>query len=470
MHPGSSPPAGIDTSGLIQGWKVLLGTTAAALLVGCVLLVVIEPLQEVSSRVIVAPRELSLDGRVGPARDKEFLPTQAEILRSPAVIEDALRRMEVVDSSVDLTPQVLAIAENLKIDPMAGTSILLVRYTDVDQATAANVVNALIAAYRDYLSVAEKKQHQELLLTLTERDVEFQQTLTRLQEEYEQLKRSHIDAAGADPVATARIVAALEEQLATTQSRRLLLQQSAARLRNARLLTKVDRTAQWDAPLPEFSTAADPELVLNELAALRGEAWLGLPNPDDATARLRIAEDQLSALSARLGHNHPELQSAKATVQAARDELNRLVQSTPGQIQQTLEHLQAQENALQQRYDNHVRLTNATEVARLEESRKLAEIERVQQSFDTIHAQLQQWQLVDQAMANGRAGIEVSVLEPPTPGERSFVANPMIVLGVSGMLGLMFGVLALVALPPVSLLMNPSPSAPAVAGTAGSSL
>lgn len=465
MQSHSSSPAGVDLSGLIQGWKVLLGTTAAAMLVGAVLLVVIEPLQQVSSRVIVEAREFSLDGRVGTTRDKEFLPTQAEILRSPGVIRDALRRLEGVDDSVDLTPRVLQISENLKIDPMAGTSILLVRYTDVDQATAANVVNALIAAYKDYLSVSEKQQHQELLLALTERDFEFQQALTKLQTEYEELKRSHIDAAGADPVATARIVAALEEQLATTQSRRLLLEQSVARMRSARLLTQLPTEARWDAPLPDFSTATDPEVVLNELSALRGEDWLGLPDPAEAATRLRLTEDELATLSSRLGPNHPELQSAQAAVQAARTELDRLVQATPDQLQQTLENLRAQEKALQQRYDNHVRLTNAAEVARLEESRKLTEIERVQQSFDTIHTQLQQWQLVDQAMANGRAGIEVSVLEPPTPGERSFVASPLIVMGVSGMLGLLTGVLLLVALPQITLLLRNNRAAATVPAT-----
>jgi uncharacterized protein involved in exopolysaccharide biosynthesis len=115
--------------------------------------------------------------------------------------------------------------------------------------------------------------------------------------------------------------------------------------------------------------------------------------------------------------------------------------------------MRLQEQALQDRYDTNVRMNHLDEITRQKESQKLADIDRAQEAYETVHAQLQQWHIVDEAIAGGRAGIAVSVLEPPTPGERSFVANPVIVMGIAGLLGLMFGVVLLIALPQIRSLL-----------------
>ncbi len=462
-HP-TTPQPSIDLSGLLRGWKTVLFTTIAAMVTGAALLVSITPHQQVSAKIIVEPREFVIDGRTGTAaRDKEFLPTQAEILQSPAVIEEAIQHVDKGLNAGMLTNRIVGIAENLKVDPLAGTSILLLRYSDVNAQQAADVVNALVTSYSDYLARTEKLQHHELMVALTTRDTELQTTLTGLQSEFERLKRSHADDAGADPVATARIIAALDESLATTQSRRINLERAAARIsqQNQQLLTMApaDEGVRGDTGLRRANGVGNRNTVLSELAALNSNGWTGIPNPTVIEDRLRLAQSRVAALSRTLGPTHPELLAAGSEVTSSETELNRLIQTTPVILRQALESMRFQEQALQLRYDNHVRMSNINEVTRLKETQKLAEIERAQQLFDTAHAQLQQWQLVDHAMANGRAGIAVSVLEPPTPGERSFVANPMIVLGVAGLLGLMFGVFLLIALPQVrALLLQPQPA------------
>lgn len=451
----------IDLRGLVHGWKTVLLTTVAAMVGGAALLMSITPQQQVSAKIIVEPREVGMDGRTGAAaRDKEFLPTQAEILQSPTVITDAVLRVGSHSNSDMLTDQILSIAENLKIDPLAGTSILLLRYTDVDAQRATDLVNALIASYADYLARTEQQQHHEMMTALTGRDTELQNTLVELQSEFDRFRQNNAAGAGADPVAMARIIASLEESLADIQSRRITLERAATRItgQDQNLITMPTSTAT-DSGLDPARTTVSDHAVLTELSALNGAGWVGIPNPGTVEDRLRTAQARVAELNQTLGPNHPALQAAQSLVTTAEAEMKRLVQTSPGILLQTMDGLKLQEEALKQRYDAHVRMNSVNDLTRQKETQRLAEIQRAQEAYETAHAQLQQWRLVDDAMANGRAGIAVSVLEPPRPGERAFVANPMIVVGVSGLLGLMFGVFLLIAIPQLKAMLAPQSSA-----------
>jgi uncharacterized protein involved in exopolysaccharide biosynthesis len=352
-----------------------------------------------------------------------------------------------------LTSRLINITKNLKVDPLAGTSILMIRYTDINSRDAADVLNALIASYSDYLARTEKQQHHELMVALTERDTELRDTLSKLQSEFEQLKEGQTVSVGADPVTMSRIIAGLEEALATTQSRLLTLERAVTRINphERNLLTMAPGAAR-DTELNLSQDQVNASLVMNELAALGAETWTGLPSPAAAEDRLRLARTRVEELSQKLGPNHPELQAAKANVSSAEAELEGIVQAVPTILRQALESTRQQETSLQTRYDAHLRMNHQNEVARLKESQKLADIERAQQAYETVNAQLLQWQMADQALAAGRAGIAVSVLEPPTPGERAFVANPVIVMGIAGLLGLLSGVILLIATPQIRLL------------------
>ena len=282
--------------------------------------------------------------------------------------------------------------------------------------------------------------------------------------DYEALKQDHAGSAGADPVTAARILAGLEESLATTQSRRLLLEQAEQRLQPSRnfLLETTDSDSQSDFST-EFQSQRDA--ALKELKALSADVRSDVPDPTDAIERTRLARSLASELQFSLGLQHPERKAAEALVAQYDQELTRLSQTALATVQRSLASIRMQEEALQTRYDSYLLSANETKVMRLKESQKLAEIDRAQRSYEAVHAQLTQWQLVDDAMANGRAGISVSVLEPPTPAERSIAANPLIVMGLAGLLGLIFAVSWLVMLPQFkSLLSGPSPvpAAPSV--------
>jgi uncharacterized protein involved in exopolysaccharide biosynthesis len=457
MNDNSSQIPAIDTRSLLRGWRTILISTAAAILIGAAFTMTIQPQQQVGAKLIVEPRAVDIDGKTPSPRDREFLPTQAEILRSPSVIASAVRRTDAAVSETELANHVIKSAANLKIDPLAGTSILQLQYTDSTSQRAADFVNALVEGYREYLAETEKHQHKEMLELLTARDSDLRAELATLHGEYETLKQEHAGNAGADAITSARILAGLEESLATIQSHRLLLQRAEHRLQSG-----ANPPLTSDAPASTSETAGavsgdlygQRDVALSELSALSREVWSDVPDPTDAIERMRQAQSLASELRVSLGPQHPELRAAEALVARYEQELTHLAQTALAYVQRSLESMRMQEEALQARYDSYLLSTNETNVMRLKESQKLAEIDRAQRSYETVHAQLTQWQLVDQAMANGRAETSVSMLERPTPAERSFAANPLIVMGVAGLLGLMFGVSWLAMLPQLKSSMN----------------
>lgn len=453
----------IEMETLFRGWRTVSATTVAAMLIAAAFLMTIPPRQEVGAKLIVEPRDAALDGKTISNREKEFLPTQAEVICSPAVISSAVRLIDPGLSEADVADHVSRITGQLKVDPLAGTNILLVRYADATAPRAAELVNALIAGYREYLTSTEQQQQHEMLMALTARDRELQSALTMLQAEYEELKRNHADSAGTDPDTSSRILAALEESLATAESRRQLLDRAEEKLqgRHKAHLTMTNRRTVMTGDLPlaidmELATYYEvPGSVLQELAALSNEAWIGIRNPASIEAKIHDAQTRVSELTVVLGPKHPELLAGESAVKHYEQELLRYVQGAPAVVQIALDGVRMQEESLQQRYESHLRLAHETEMMRLKESQKLTEIDRAKQSSETLRTQLQQCQLTHQATASGHAGISVAVLEPPIPAERSFAANPLILMGIAGLLGIMFGVSLLVVLPQIrSLLPN----------------
>lgn len=465
----------VDLTHLIRGWRTLLCTTVAAMAFGAISLKTIHPRQEVSAKLLVELRSSAMEGKSSMMREKEFLPTQAEVIRSPGVISNALRQVEPDLSEVAIASRVLKVAEQLQVDPMAGTNILLVRYADETSMQASGFVNSLIECYREYLSVTEQQTQQEMLVRLKAREHELRTILQGLQTEHDQLMQARAKGTTTDGPTSARILAGLEEALATVQSRRLLLERAADQMQSGdrTLLTKADArdSTTGDSSEGIFTTGTVDSFgeasVLGSLAALSGESWTGIQTPAEVEKSLADAVRRVNELTVALGPQHPELLAARAAVTRYENELHQLAQSAPARIQLTLSSLLVQEEALQKRYDAHLRLTRDAEVLELRESRKLEEIKRAEQSSETLHAEMQQYQMLHHSMSASKSGIVVTVLEPPVPAPRLFAANPMIVMGISGLLGLLFGISLLVVLPQILSLLPRLPQdglRPVVAG------
>lgn len=455
MNSQEHVPTLLDLGHLVRGWRLLAASTVAGMVAGVLLLQVIQPRQEVGAKLLVEQRGSALDGKYSSSREKEFLPTQAEVMSSPAVISSAVCKTESRLSQAEVAIRVAEAAKELKVDPLAGTNILQVRYSDHTAQQAIDLVNALVDAYLEYLAVAEQEYQQQMLATLKSQENEYQTQLAGLHAEYERLITAGSSRIAADADASGRMLAGLEESRAAAQSRRVLLEcaleqfhgRSKTLLTTARAEDSAIRDSVFGSTNNSPGYEEDLQRLVQDLSALSLEPWSGVQNPAELAGKLLDARSHASELTISLGPQHPGLQAARAAVERYEQELRRVVQTAPATIQLALNGVRLEEASLQQRYDAHLRLAREAQLMRLKEVRKLDEIDRLQHSGELIQAQLQQWQSVDHATTSSQSRIHVTVLEAPMPAERSVVANPLIIMGISGLLGLLLGVSGISLLP-----------------------
>lgn len=439
----------LDLGGVARGWKTLIVTTLGMMTVAGVMLATIVPMQQVRARVLVERRELSPTGMTTASRDREFLPTQAEILASPVVITGAVEHLQPKVSPELLQRTVAEIGSNLKVDPVTGTGVLMLQFEHENSAEAVITLNALIDSYRFYLTGTERDQQQELTQALSLREQELSKTLDALQSEYEALQKADQDLGSSDSAVISRILAGLKTQLTTIQTQRMALERAVNRLRQREPgVTSVSLTHQG-------RNGVDPLNVLKELLALNLTGLAGIPAPAPLEDRLRIARARVSELSLRFGPTHPEMRSAEAAVTAAEDELNEFVAAIPATLQQTLDAVIRQEEAILRQYDSQIKLAGSHQVSLAKATQKLEEVARVRGSLEAVQAQLEQQRLVERAVEKGQAGIAVSVLDHPTSAEKKFVTNPAVVVGVAGLLGLLGGIFLLLTLPGLKRTLRP---------------
>ena len=102
----------------------LIGPVAIAVLLGAAFMTRIEPVYRIQARVLVQHQGLAV-GKDRPAKDsEEFLATQAEIIRSPAVVERAVRSLNLTARTAADKDPVTAILDELTVKPVLGTSVL----------------------------------------------------------------------------------------------------------------------------------------------------------------------------------------------------------------------------------------------------------------------------------------------------------------------------------------------------------
>jgi uncharacterized protein involved in exopolysaccharide biosynthesis len=204
-------------------------------------------------------------------------------------------------------------------------------------------------------------------------------------------------------------------------------------------VASVDGTALPAGLIPRLSQQSS---VPHELVTIQEEL-----------SRARTSAQQLSA---HYGAKHPDVQLTRAQVTAWEDRLSEYLASAPAMLKQELEAIQRQEQQIQELYQSELAKAKAVDSYLIREQQELDGITRVQTMHSSLLAQLQQWQLSEQALANGRSRVTFRVLEEPIAPEDPTWPEPKLVLAVSLVIGLCGG---------LGLAVVIGPAKPAIQGT-----
>jgi polysaccharide biosynthesis transport protein len=428
-------------------WYVLAATLLAVAL-GALFLAVAPPRYEIQARLLVEQQGMPLEQvSADPRGNKEFLATQAEVIRSPAVVQRAVEKHGLTVSTAPNVDPATAILEELLVAPVLGTNVLSVQYASINPDQAQQTVSAIIDSYRGYLREHEADSQLEAIRLLTRSEKELRDDLARREQEYLKLREQSplLGGQGRDAVVVQLgQLTHLGETIQTIVSRRLELTNLLEAMQEANEVAETGPANDLQLVALRSDSSQESRGVPVTSANLRPEGLIPRFTQDRALPRdlvtiqdeLSRARSQLQQLSSQYGPRHPAVQTAKAQALAWRDRLNEYLKSAPGTLKQELTALSRQERQLQDLYEAELTKAKSVDSYLIREQQALDGITRVQTMHSSLLAQLQQWQLTEHALADGRSRVTFRVLEEPVAPDKPSWPAPKLVLAVSVILGL----------------------------------
>jgi uncharacterized protein involved in exopolysaccharide biosynthesis len=428
-------------------WQVLAMTLFAVALGGA-FLAIVEPTYNVQARLLVEQQGMPLEQvTADPRGNKEFIATQAEVVRSPAVVQRAVDAHGLVVSQTPDVEPAAAILEELQVAPVLGTNVLSVQYTSIDPQEAQRIAAGIIDSYRVYLQELEEDTQLEAVRLLTRSEKDLRDDLTHREKEYLKLREHSplLGGQGRDAVAVQLSqVTQLAQTLHDVTTRRLELSNLLAAMQQANEIA--DARPEDDVQFVALRAADTGAAPVVKPASLTTPGLIPRFTQEDVPPDLVAIQQELAKsrshfeqLSAEYGAKHPAVQSAQAQAAAWNDRLAEYLKSAPEALKQELAALARQQEQLQELYDSQLTKAKSVDSYLIREQQALDGITRVQTMHSSLLAQLQQWQLSEQASAGGHSRITFRVLEEPVAPDEPTWPAPKLVLAVSLMMGLCAG-------------------------------
>ncbi|MBC8353567.1 MAG: hypothetical protein H8E66_16330 [Planctomycetes bacterium] len=442
---------------LMRNIKTLVACTGIAIGLGAVYLAVACPTLEFTARLLVLSGERPLD-EVQTRESDTFLPTQAEIIRSPVVIQQSLTSLSAL-ADESSTQDVLA---RLEVQPLLGTNVMTLRLQDTSQETGLKLLNAIIMNYKTYLRDIEQTMNRETITLLLDREKELRDEMLTLQEEYDATHNAGPlvgpDALLAQPRARLETV---QQLLAASQSRRVYLESYLRQLETLeRSLIAVDdpgatvATSISDAPTSQNAPISNrpTPTMLNEspwaasLEILTRMDTEGLVRSYDPSVHQALLEarSQEAEVTQRFGPRHPEVRAIQSRIRSLEERLQSAVRLAPAILTSELASVRSQEGELELSYASEFARCKQLDAAVIREQQQLDRLQSVQAIHDTVLTQINRFQLADEAISGGRSSVSVRLLDGPQLIPSGTWPQPVPVLGLCCILGLAVGFLVVV--------------------------
>ena len=448
-----SPPL-IDVFVLWQYRLAILASLFAGVGAGFAYIKLVPATYQAQARVLVEPRGLTPEtesaGRVTP----EFLPTQAETLRSPVTIARALESVSVIKpegaDSQTFDP-ILHVLKSLQVTPILKANVLTVGYQSTSSDEAVAVISAVIESYRSMVNEDDRSTWASNVEMIASRERELRQDLEALQKEYSELRRSNPligegrDVAG---IALARLNE-LGNQITETKRQQIDLRSRIDAVDG--VLPAVGASQIEGVAGPDES----PNLRLRTVVALKPvpvpsettqtERILQHAAPDEARQleeldrELRDTKLRVKQLDAVYGQKHPDMIASQARIIELEEMIQQRLLGFVRSWKRDLQGLESAEKSLSALYQAEQERTKEADVYFVKEQMLHSNLAQVEELHASTLAQLEEIQAADKAIGYGRNSIVVRVLDEPRLLDNMIWPKKKEILAVSGCLGLIVG-------------------------------
>lgn len=435
---------------------------------------------EAQARVLVKPQGVKPDAPTDDRVLPEFLPTQAETIRSPVTIAravDTIRITAPAGKTGEFDP-VRHVLKSLHVTPILKANVLTVGYRSTNEDEALNVISAIVRAYETHVSESDEGKANKDLQLVESREQKLRDELTRAEEAYDKLRlESPLISQGNNlPSSSLTELNLLGKQLADLAGERRLLEARLASVLKSdhQQLNLTNQNKQWSKPLdeqPSLDLGDHPEsnqfiptssskdvtpirphlapdyseigqLSIDHFEPRLIEQVLRYLHPTEARAieqldqDLRFARLRLQLLDETQGDRHPQLIAVRGQVDELQALLKKRIEDVVRSWQQQTQVLRATETELTMTYERERNQLKAAEVYLLREKNLVRNLTNLEKMHSTTLTELLDMQAADSAIEGGRNTIDVRILDGPMLLDEMTWPNQPMVLAASTCMGL----------------------------------
>lgn len=450
--PQASPPI-VNLQDLWRyKWRIIL-TILVFVGAGAAYLYITPTTYEVSCRVVVREDNPTIDPANLALKDREFLATQAEIIRSPVVVQEALQEVPVTVPADYEKSDTTFVLETLAVIPVIQTDVLKISYRSEQPQQAKEFVTALVQQFERYVQKDDQVRHIGELELLSRREDALRQQLEDLQNKRLEFRKSSplVGATRESVTVQSNQLSLLAQRLNDARARRMELEHklktysvaksglgpggSLSPVVAASLIT-TDEVQNLLPPDAFHNADSDPATnVLRDSSNAEGEDF------KEIQMQLWQARVNLKQLSNKYTPNHPEMNVAQEQVRYWEDLLKERVQAAEFGLSQELVAARSTEANLQQLHDDENVRVKEVDNYLVEEESLAAQVVRAEELHAGAVARLNEYRLTEAAMEEGRSSVVVQVLDGPELQEEVVWPQPKVLLALCGCLGLAAGVM-----------------------------
>lgn len=436
-----------------KGWVIasVLGCVA----LGLVYLQQAKSIYESQARVLIQQQDL-LNAAQRVRSDAEFLATQAEIIRSPVIIEKALKTVPVaIPADSDLDP-VLFVLKGLKVSPIEKTNVLNISFRGSDREMGNKLVNTIVSCYAEFMNSTEATRASDSLRLMRQREETLRARLASLQQKHQELRKDSPQIGqGRDamnlPMATLKDIGS---QLAATGTRRMELENrlrvsasfsklmgapatlskrevKSEAIADASGVTPVSTTVASAYPfVPDESSQAPPAVV-----SLADGTAVATADPAKIQEHLWRVKGLAMDLAQVYGPRHPEVRALQQQITLWEKRVAESQLNSTAAIAVELEALKVAEHDLAEKYREEMVATRKLDSFLFQEQQIVDDIARVDQSYKATMEAMTQMEMAAQALDGGAGSLTVRVLESPDLVENLVWPVPAQFLGLCAVVG-----------------------------------
>ena len=368
------------------------------------------------------------------AAKSDPLSTEAEIIRSRPIIEQAIEKLDLKNDEGEFVKPGYLLS-SLKVEPVVGTDILKVSYEGEDRELVAKVVNAVIDTYIENDVLTNRSQAIAARKFIEDQIPQVEQAVTRAEAELRQFKEANrvadLEAEGQEIIKTLGIlenqIARSEAQLADSQAQFIAVRQ------------RVGMGIEEALALSSLSQSAGVQQALNSLQEVQVQLASDRSRLMDNNPQIINLREREAALNTLLQERINQTVGSRGAVPSLRNlQVGALEQGLMNEfvnLEVQRSGLTNQLAALTKTYNERRKRLNV--IPRLEQRlRELTrKLEAAQSTYQTLLEKLQETQVAENQNI-GNARIISQALEP----EKALASQSNLIILAGGVVGILSGV------------------------------